>query len=438
MKKKKDLKKKIDLIFIVFREELQGHKDLDHLLPFFYLCKFKNIPGFKLKLIILENRSNYINNPDPRIQLLLNLKNLDIEYLFDNFFLSRLKYLIDINNIFFKNILRKLFYRFYLKYLNLKLKKLDIKKKIGNVFLTPNKTLVVTLHSNSKAEKLIERIRQINKKIKWMVIPHGTDVMLNKMVIEKNLDKIDKPISKRFPSTIDYFLYTSKYEQIIKSTKPSNKKNFFLIGSPRYCDEWIKLKSKLGLDGIKLRSKNNFKVKILFLLPKKKINIFWNEVLRTIDFVSSYKNIELIILNYDNSFPIFPNYISKRFNIKFFSISKEYSTSKLIDWSDIVLHAGASVIFEVFIKEKIAVLPRYLTCNTLYSEKYNAGFNLKNRDELRDLCNQAVSSLPLLKKKYKRQCYNSNKKFINDFVNGGLNSVSKNLNRLMLKISDNF
>ena len=87
MKKKKDLKKKIDLIFIVFREELQGHKDLDHLLPFFYLCKFKNIPGFKLKLIILENRSNYINNPDPRIQLLLNLKNLDIEYLFDNFFL---------------------------------------------------------------------------------------------------------------------------------------------------------------------------------------------------------------------------------------------------------------------------------------------------------------------------------------------------------------
>ena len=366
--------------------------------------------------------------------MLLNLKNLDIEYLFDNFFLSRLKYLIDINNIFFKNILRKLFYRFYLKYLNLKLKKLDIKKKIGNVFLTPNKTLVVTLHSNSKAEKLIERIRQINKKIKWMVIPHGTDVMLNKMVIEKNLDKIDKPISKRFPSTIDYFLYTSKYEQIIKSTKPSNKKNFFLIGSPRYCDEWIKLKSKLGLDGIKLRSKNNFKVKILFLLPKKKINIFWNEVLRTIDFVSSYKNIELIILNYDNSFPIFPNYISKRFNIKFFSISKEYSTSKLIDWSDIVLHAGASVIFEVFIKEKIAVLPRYLTCNTLYSEKYN----LKNRDELRDLCNQAVSSLPLLKKKYKRQCYNSNKKFINDFVNGGLNSVSKNLNRLMLKISDNF
>ena len=93
---------------------------------------------------------------------------------------------------------------------------------------------------------------------------------------------------------------------------------------------------------------------------------------------------------------------------------------------------------KLFIKEKIAVLPRYLTCNTLYSEKYNAGFNLKNRDELRDLCNQAVSSLPLLKKKYKRQCYNSNKKFINDFVNGGLNSVSKNLNRLMLKISDNF
>jgi hypothetical protein len=438
MKKKNYLKKKIDVIFIVFREELQGHKDIDHLLPFLYLLKIRNTPEFNLKLIILENKSNYNKNLDPRIQLLFNIKNLDIEYLFENPFLSKLKYLVDINNIFFSNILRKLFYRFYFKFLNLKLKRLNLKKKIGSEFLKSNKPLIVTLHSNLKAERLINRIKQINVKVKWMIIPHGTDMMWNKMLIERHLDKIDRSISRRIPKIVDFYLYTSKHEQVVKNSKLLNKKNLFLIGSPRYCYEWIKLKSKLGLDGIKIRSKNNFKVKILFLIPKKNINIFWSEVLRTIDFVSSYKNIELIILNYDNSFPIFPNYIIKRFNIKFFSISKEYSTSKLIDWSDIVLHAGASVIFEVFMKEKIAVLPRYLTCNTLYSEKYNAGFNLNNRDELRDLCNQAVSSLTLLKKKYKKQCYNSNKQFINDFVNGGLNSVPKNLNRIMAKISDNF
>ena len=345
---------------------------------------------------------------------------------------------MNINNIFFGNILRKLFNRFYFKFLNLKLMKLDLEEKIGEVFLKSNKPLIVTLHSNPKAEKLITRIKKINLKVKWMIIPHGTEMMWNKMLIEKHLDRIEKSNSRRVPKNADFFLYTSKQEHIIKNTKILNKKNFFLIGSPRYCEQWIKLKSKLNLDGIKVRSNNSFKVKILFLLPKKKINIFWDEVFRTIDFVSSYKNIELIILNYDNSFPIFPNYMRKRFNVRFFSISKEYSTSKLIDWSDIVLHAGASVIFEVFLKEKIAVLPRYLTCNTLYSEKYNAGFNLKNRDDLRDLCNQAVSSLTHLKKNYKKQCYNSNKKFIDDFVNGGLNSVPKNLNRIMLKISDNF
>ena len=32
--------------------------------------------------------------------------------------------------------------------------------------------------------------------------------------------------------------------------------------------------------------------------------------------------------------------------------SKEYSSSKLIDWADIVLHAGTGIIWECFMKEK--------------------------------------------------------------------------------------
>ena len=39
-----------------------------------------------------------------------------------------------------------------------------------------------------------------------------------------------------------------------------------------------------------------------------------------------------------------------------FLISREYSTSKLIEWSDVIFHSGSSVIFEFYLKDKISIL----------------------------------------------------------------------------------
>ena len=82
-------------------------------------------------------------------------------------------------------------------------------------------------------------------------------------------------------------------------------------------------------------------------------------------------------------------------------------------------------------------MPRYLSCNTLISDKYNAGFNLSNRDELRTLCNAAVDSLDNLKNTYRKKCNLSNKKFIDDFINANSESVPDNIDKSMSFISDN-
>ena len=84
------------------------------------------------------------------------------------------------------------------------------------------------------------------------------------------------------------------------------------------------------------------------------------------------------------------------------------------------------------------MLPRYLTCNTFFSEKYDAGLVLKNRDELRDLCNEAISSLKNLKYKYEKNYNYKNKKFIDDFVNANTKSVPSNLMKIISKIYDKF
>ena len=147
---------------------------------------------------------------------------------------------------------------------------------------------------------------------------------------------------------------------------------------------------------------------------------------------------EIILLNNNSYYPKLPNHILNRPNISHYLVSKEFSTSRLIDWAEIVFHVGTGVIFECFIKNKITVLPRYLTSNTLISNKYNAGFNLRNRDELRTLCNEAVNSLTNLKNTYIKKCELSNKKFIDDYVYANTDSVPKNITKIISSIIDNF
>ncbi len=431
--------KKIDIIFLVLREEEPGHKDIDHLLPILYFLNKSKFNKFKITLVILENEARYKKNIDKRLSYLFKFKNLNIKFLYKNNTLFKIKQLLDLNeNQLFVRYINRLFHKFYLQYISSKIKNLNFNNLVGKVFSKSKYPLIFTLHSNYKSEVLVNNLKKINNKAKWVVLPHGTLIANNKMLIDSDLNKKEFTKSKNKNSKFDFYLYTSKYDVNIKALSKNERKKYFLIGSPRYCEEWLKTKSNLGLDGkVFLRNKNN-KIKALFFLPKRNANIFWDEVIRTIDFISSYQKIELIILNYNSNFPKFPDYLKKKSNIKFFLISREYSTSKLIEWSDVIFHSGSSVIFEFFLKDKISIFLRYLTCNTLISDKYNSGLNLSNRDELRFFCNSVVSSLKKVKKDYKYKSSSANKKFINDFVSVNSKSVPENIKKCIYKISKTF
>tara|TARA_Y100000768_G_scaffold63599_1_gene43729 strand:- start:31981 stop:33276 length:1296 start_codon:yes stop_codon:yes gene_type:complete len=429
-------KKKTDIVFIVLREQFPGHKDIDHLLPFLYFINKSNSFNLNASVLIIENQSNYKKNLDQRVKLLFNLKNIDVKFLYKNNFIYKLKNIFETKYNFF--ILNKFFKFFYLKYLEAKINKCNFKDLLGDFFLKSKCPLIITLHNNDKVQKIISKIQKLNRKSKWVVIPHGTQTQVNKMLTIKDLNKVQKKNKKNIYNKIDFYLNTSKSDLIDQLESGMSKKKGIIIGSPRYCKEWLYTKSRLRLDGKKVNINKNYSVKVLFFLPKKFINIFWDELIRTVDFVSSYKKIEVILLDYDPNFSKFPNYLRKRKNIRFFSISKEYSTSKLIEWSDIIFHVASSVLFECLMKDKITVFPKYLTCNTSFCEKYDVGFNLNNRDELRILCNQAVKSLNNLKFKYKKKCKKNNKKYIDDFVNANSKSVPYNVVNTMTQIIKSF
>jgi hypothetical protein len=432
-------KKKINIIFIIQRTKKIGFKDIDHMLPFLYFLSKNEEYEYTAKGFIFGSETQQSKNIDARVKLLSNLKNIELVFTDkENFLKKAMQFLTPDSNSKPVKLLNKVLNKIIKQSSKSPNRDIDWKTELGNEFINSNMPLIFVLHNDHITLEIVSKIKKQNKRAKCVLLPHGTTICDNQMVSETDLGK--SPIVKQHPlyKVIDYSLKTSKRDKNDEVFNGFKDDRSIIIGSPRYCSEWIKIKSNLNLDGAEVRVNSNYNIKVLFLIPKKNINIFSEELIRTIDFISSYEEIELVLLNYNSHFPNMPDYIINKNNISQYLISEKYSTSKLIDWADIIFHAGTGVIFESFMKEKITVLPRYLSCNTLISDKYNAGFNLSNRDELRTLCNAAVASLNNLKNDYREKCELANKKFIDDFVHANSLSVQQNITKTITYIINNF
>ena len=163
------------------------------MLPFLYFLNSSSDYNYSANLLILENQSNYKKKLDPRVQFLFKLKNIQIKYLFNNIFLSKIKNTLEtFNNNFLIKFFNRVFNRFYLTYLKIKFRQIKLKEKVGKNFIQSKNPLVVTLHSNTKVQKLVGKIKEINKNTKWMVLPHGTELAENDMLIDTDLRKKKK------------------------------------------------------------------------------------------------------------------------------------------------------------------------------------------------------------------------------------------------------
>ncbi len=426
-------KKQIDIIFLIQRNNKLGYKDIDHILPFLHFLSKSSKLEYKARGFIFDNEENYIKDLDPRVELLSRMKNVEITYLYKTNFIDKLKNfpLFKINLKFFR-ILNSLLDKLKNKTSKIELSKINWQNELGKNFFNSKTPLIFTLiHNENIFLNIISKIKKINKKAKWIVLPHGTTICDNKMVHVSHLDKNEKNNRNNSYSKIDYIFITSKRDYIDAVNNGLKKAKGKVIGSPRFCGEWLKLKSDLQLDGKKIIINEKKKIRILFLLPKQYINVFTEELIRTIDFLSSYEEFEIKVVNY-YYYPRLPSHVYNRTNLKRYLISKQFSTSQLINWSQIIFHVGTGVVFESFMKEKVTVFPKYLTCNTLISDKYNAGLNLTNRDDLRNFCNIALKSIDNLKKDYRKKYFRTNKRFLDDFVYGNTKSVPDNITKAVL------
>lgn len=147
------------------------------------------------------------------------------------------------------------------------------------------------------------------------------------------------------------------------------------LGSIRYSKEWLEIRQKEKLYPSPVINKSE-KTIITFFLSDPATNVFWDEVLRTITFISKMPDYKLIIKPHTRHKP--PK-LRMPANVILDSITP---SSALIDQTDIVLFWGSSIALEAYVKGKFMACLDYVNGNLSIYKIFNAGFIMQHRDDL--------------------------------------------------------
>jgi len=137
-----------------------------------------------------------------------------------------------------------------------------------------------------------------------------------------------------------------------------------VLGSPRYCDEWLARLAQL-LPPSPLTA-NPDRLKLVMFLRKKDFSVFWDEVGRVIQMLAAFTDVELIVKAHTRGGwrqPLSRSAGLRRLkNVRF--VASEIHSSHLLSWSDAVIDIATSVAFEAVKLNKPVLAADYLHAGT--------------------------------------------------------------------------
>ena len=152
-----------------------------------------------------------------------------------------------------------------------------------------------------------------------------------------------------------------------------------VLGAIRYTDDWLSVRAKyvndVGADSL-LPSRNSGRHRLLVLPSHRKGNAFWDEYLRTLDFIAQFEDYDILVkphTRYGDGYNNLPKNIRMMHDI---------NTSQLIDWSEIILFWSSSVTLEGFQKGKTMINLDYLNGNHSLFTLLAASYLCRSRDDL--------------------------------------------------------
>ena len=217
------------------------------------------------------------------------------------------------------------------------------------------------------------------KSIPTLSLPHGVYLYTNESY------KAGTSARQRFHkfNRFDYVIVQNHLRKDVLVRSGLTREKVVVLGSARFCGEWIAQNKKILPRMIESNSKSR-KLKVVFMVSKPHCRIDIERMLNTFDLLSNVGDIEVMIKPHTRT-----GTNSRLFaNLKLPDASN-ILTPELCEWADVVLVIGSSVITEALMQEKPVLYLKYLHANTMLFEECGACWTIHNEAELE----QALQSL---------------------------------------------
>lgn len=245
------------------------------------------------------------------------------------------------------------------------------------------------------------------KAIPAIALPHGVFIYTNTLVRTGSTeeDRYDK--FNRFDSIITQ----NELRKEVLVRAGVQRKKIIVMGSARYCNEWMTQNKKILLRTMKSNTESPDRLKAVFMTTRFAYKIDVDRMLKTFDILSKLEGIDMVVKPHTRTGREAKVYE----NMPLANVS-EFSSVELSEWADVVLAIGSSIIIEPLKQGKPVLYLKYLHENTTQYEELGACWTIYDEAELKD----ALLSLRDNKKKVPYPEENVNR-FLSEIIYGGPN-----------------
>jgi len=243
-----------------------------------------------------------------------------------------------------------------------------------------------------------------------IALPHGIQLYTNAETKPKATD------SRRFAkfNRFDYIIAPNQLRKEILVSSGVDEKKVIVLGSARYCQEWLNQNKKILPDTLSSTVSATGKLKVVLMPSKPQAKLDVERMMSTCAMLAELDTVQALIK---------PHTRSKGHQDLFADIQlpdvSEIPTAKLLEWADVLLVVGSSVILETLMWGKPALYLKYLHPNTTLFEEMGACWTIHNETELKEALlalSADKSSVPYAQ--------DNVDKFLSDVVYGGHRDIA--------------
>jgi hypothetical protein len=213
------------------------------------------------------------------------------------------------------------------------------------------------------------------KSIPAVALPHGVFIYTNNFV---RTGSIEESRYEKF-NGFDYIITQNNLRKEILARAGVNKEKISVMGSARYCREWMAQNRRILPRTMKSATESSGRLKAVFMTTRFAYRVDVERMLETFDLLSELKGLEIVVKPHTRS-----GEEAKVYDSISLTNVYEFSSVELCEWADVMLVIGSSILIETLVQRKPVLYLKYLHGNITQYEELGACWTIHNEAELKN------------------------------------------------------